>query len=201
MPTELAVAGLNHSDRARALADFWGEHNLYCPNCSSPTLKRADSQAGSFCCPDCECRFQVKGQSTPFESSIVAGEFDAVTRALRNGRLSGYFFLHYDAGTWTVRDLLLVPVFAIPAPAIVRRAARCHFELDDIPAEARIAMITTIRSASPGGTECIMISRAEEVREKFRRLKPRQSKRARVTAKTVSVANGKRLTDSRIQRV
>jgi hypothetical protein len=39
-------------------------------------------------------------------------------------------------------------------------------------------MITTIRSASPGGTECIMISRPEEVREKFRRLKPRRGKSA-----------------------
>jgi hypothetical protein len=182
MPTELAVAGLNHSDRARALADFWGEHNLYCPNCSSPTLKRADSQSGSFSCPGCECRFQVKGQSTTFGKSIVAGEFDAVTRALRSGRLSGYFFLHYHTGTWTVRDLILVPVFAIPAPGIVRRADRCQFVLDEIPTEARIAMITTIRSSSPGGTECIMISRPEEVRERFQRLKPRQSKRAHVAA-------------------
>lgn len=177
MPTELEVAGLNHLERARALADFWGEHNLYCPNCASPTLKRVASHTGSFCCPECESRFQVKGQSTPFGKSIAAGEFDAVTRALHNGKASGYFFLHYDARTWTVRDLLLVPLSAVPAPAIARRASHCHFLLDHIPAEGRIAIITTIRSASPGGTECIMISRAEEVREKFRRLKPRNSKR------------------------
>jgi hypothetical protein len=181
MPAELA-AGLNHLERAIALADFWGEHNLYCPNCPSATLKRTDSQTGGFCCPDCECRFQVKGQSTPFGKSVAAGEFDAVTRALRNGRVSGYFFVHYDTSTWTVRDLLLMPLFAIPAPAILRRAAHSHFLLDHIPAEGRIAMITTIRSASPGGTECIMISRPEEVREKFRRLKPRGHKRARVAA-------------------
>lgn len=182
MPIELAVAGLSQSDRARALADFWGEHNLYCPNCKSPSLKRASSQAGDFCCPDCECRFQVKGQPTSFGNSIAAGEFDAVTRALRNGRAAGYFFLHYDVRSWTIRDLLLVPLSAIPAPAITRRAARCHFLLEKIPAEARIAMVTTIRSDSPGGTECIMISRPEEVREKFRRLKPRQGKPARAAA-------------------
>jgi hypothetical protein len=181
MPADLA-AGLNHSDRASAIADFWGEHNLYCPNCLSGALQRAGSQTGSFCCPDCECQFQLKGQSTPFGKSIAAGEFDSVARALRNGRLSGYFFLHYDASTWTVRDLLLVPLVAVPAPAIARRADRSHFVLDQIPAEARIAMITTIKSASPGGTECIMISRAEEVREKFRRLKPAGRKRARVAA-------------------
>ena len=182
MPTELAVAGLSQLDRGRALADFWGEHNLYCPNCSSPSLKRANSQAADFCCPDCQCRFQVKGQQTPFGNSIAAGEFDTVSRALRHGRPAGYFFLHYDARSWTIRDLLLVPLFAVPAPAVARRAARCQFLLEKIPAEARIAMVTTIKSASPGGTECIMISRPEEVREKFRRLKPRQGKGARATA-------------------
>lgn len=182
MPTELAVAGLNPLDRSRALADFWGEHNFYCPNCSSPTLKRVENQTGSFCCPDCECRFQVKGQPTPFGKSIAAGEFDPVMRALRKGKASGYFFLHYDPRTWTVRDLLLIPPFAVPDTGIARRGAHCHFLLDHIPAEARIAMITTIRSASPGGTECIMISRAEEVREKFHRLKPRGRKDAHATA-------------------
>lgn len=182
MPTELAVAGLNQSDRGRALADFWGEHNLYCPNCSSPSLKRTENQAGSFCCTECECRFQVNGQSTPFGKSVAAGDSEAVTRAMHNGRLAGYFFLHYYARSWTVRDLLLVPVAAIPEPAIARRADRCHFLLDHIPVEARIAMITTIRSSSPGGTECIMISRPEEVRERFRRLKPRRGKRPPVAA-------------------
>lgn len=182
MPAELAVAGLSHLERARVFADFWGEHNLYCPNCSSPALKRASSQPGDFCCPDCQCHFQVKGQSIPFRKSISAGEFDSVRRALRNGKASGYFFLHYDARTWTIRDLLLVPLFAVPAPAIVRRADRCHFLLEEIPAEARIPLVTTIRSSSPGGTECIMISRPEEVREKFRRLKPRQGKGRRVAA-------------------
>jgi DNA-directed RNA polymerase subunit RPC12/RpoP len=181
MPAELATAGLNHLDRSRVLADFWGEHNLYCPNCVSPTLKRANGPAGDFRCPDCQSRFLVKGQPTPFGKSIAAGDFDAVTRAMRNGKTSGYFFLHYDPGSWSVRDLLLVPLFAIPASAIARRAGRCHFLLDHIPAEARIALVTTIRSASPGGTECIMISRSEEVREKFRRLMPRQGKGARLT--------------------
>lgn len=182
MPTELAVAGLSHPDRALALADFWSEHNLYCPNCSSPALKRVNGVTGEFSCPECEIRFQVNGQAAPFGKSVAAGEFSSVTRAMRNGRLAGYFFLHYDASTWTVRDLFLIPLFAVSASAIARRAGSCRFLLDQIPAEARIAMITTIKSASPGGTECIMISRPEEVREKFRRLKPRQGKRTSVAA-------------------
>jgi DNA-directed RNA polymerase subunit RPC12/RpoP len=182
MPTELAVSGMQHSDRSRVIADFWGEHNLYCPNCKSPALKRGDSEAGELHCPDCESRFQIKGHAAPFGKSAAVGEFDTVTRALRTGRVSGYFFLHYDESAWTVRDLLLVPAFAIPTEAIARRGDRCYLVFEHLPAEARIAMITTIRSASPGGTECIMISRSEEVREKFKRLKPRQGKRGRVAA-------------------
>ena len=92
---------------------------------------------------------------------------------MRNGKASGYFFLHYEPGTWTVRNLLLVPLFAVPESAIARRATRCHFFLERIPAEARIPIVTTIRSDSAGGTECIMISRPGDVREKFRRLKPK----------------------------
>ena len=176
MPAELAVAALKYSDRARLVIDSWGEHNLYCPNCSSPKLKLSSSQAGNFSCPECQSRFHLKGQQSFIGDSIVAGEYDTVTGMMRNGKAAGYFFLHYEPGPWVVRNLLLVPLFAVPQTAIARRATRCHFRLERIPAEARIAIVTTIRSDSPGGTECIMISRPGDVREKFRRLKPRQGK-------------------------
>lgn len=179
MTTDLALAGLNYQDRARALADSWAGHNLYCPNCSSHQLKGASGRSGEFFCPECHSRFQFKGQPAAIGKSVAAGAHDAVTRAIRNGTVAGFFFMHYDPAAGSVRDLLLVPVSGVPPGAIARRATQCHFLLDRIPAEARMAIVTTIRSSSPGGTECIMISRAEEVREKFRRLKPRRSARAR----------------------
>ena len=182
MPAELSAAALNHSDRARFVVDSWGEQNLYCPNCSSTKLKLSGSQTGNFSCPDCQSRFYLKGQQSPIGDSIAAGEYDVVTRAMRGGKVLGYFFLHYEPGAWTVRNLLLVPLFAVPQTAIARRATRCHFLLERIPAEARIMIVTTIRSDSAGGTECIMISRPADVREKFRRLKPRQGKNSHVAA-------------------
>jgi len=108
--------------------------------------------------------------------SIAAGEYDAVMRAMRSGKVFGYFYLHYEPGTWTVRDLVLVPLFAVPEMAIAKRATRCHFLVERIPAEGRIAIVTTIKSGSAGGTECIMISRPGDVREKFRRLKPKRGR-------------------------
>lgn len=182
MPAELAAAALNHSDRVRFVIDSWGEHNLYCPNCSSPKLKLSHGEAGDFSCPACQSRFHLKGQQTSIGGSIAAGEFDAVARAVGNGKTTGYFFLHYEPGTWTVRDLLLVPLFAVPQMAIARRSTHCYFQLERIPAEARIAVVTTIKSDSAGGTECIMISRPGDVREKFRRLKPRPGKRSHAAA-------------------
>jgi len=61
---------------------------------------------------------------------------------------------------WRVRNLLLVPHFAFPPSAIIKRpplspTARragwvgCNFALNRIPADARIPVVTTILSPSP----------------------------------------------------
>jgi type II restriction enzyme len=73
---------------------------------------------------------------------------------------------------WRVRNLLLVPHFAFPPSAIIKRkplapTARragwvgCNFALNHIPLEARIPVVT----------EC-KVTPATEVREKFKRVKP-----------------------------
>ena len=72
---------------------------------------------------------------------------------------------------WRVSNLLLVPHFAFPPSAIIKRpplapTARragwvgCNFALNRIPADARISVVTESR-----------ISPAAEVREKFKRVK------------------------------
>ena len=73
---------------------------------------------------------------------------------------------------WRVRNLLLVPHFAFPPSAIIKRKPTtpkgrskpwvgCNFNLSRIPAEARIPVVTESRICS-----------AAEVREKFKRVKP-----------------------------
>jgi type II restriction enzyme len=95
---------------------------------------------------------------------------------------------------WSVRNLLLVPHFAFPPSAIIKRkplsvTARragwvgCNFALDRIPVEARIEIITTRSSGrasahlSPGSqsrltSAATIIVPPAEVREKFKRVKP-----------------------------
>ena len=164
------------SSQARGAVESWSEENLYCANCSSPRLKRLapNTQPNDFACPNCYFRFQLKGQKSRLGNSLSAGAHETLMKAVQRDEAPSYYFLHYDAATWAVLNLLLVPHFAIPPSAIVKRpgAAGCRFALDRIPTDARIPIITTIKSSGQGDTECVMISRPEEVREKFRRLKP-----------------------------
>ena len=92
--------------------------------------------------------------------------------AIRHDELPSFYFMQYELATWRVRNLLLVPHFAFPPSAIIKRkplsrTARragwvgCNFALNRIPADARIAVVTESR-----------ISPAAEVREKFKRVKP-----------------------------
>jgi type II restriction enzyme len=103
---------------------------------------------------------------------------------------------------WLVRNLLLVPHFAFPPSAIIKRkplsqTARragwvgCNFNLSRIPVEARIEIIITRGSSRRRGNETpseksgrdqslltssptnqTIIVPPEEVREKFKRIKP-----------------------------
>jgi type II restriction enzyme len=164
------------------VTESWGEHNLYCPNCSSAKLNRLahNTHASDFSCPECRFWFQLKGQKTPIRGSITDGAYDSMMRAIRTDAAPSYYFMHYDLQTWTIRNLLLVPHFAFPPSAIVKRkplsaTARragwvgCNFALDRIPVDARIEVVSTHPSSAPTTT---VIAPPHEVREKFRRIKP-----------------------------
>ena len=92
--------------------------------------------------------------------------------AIKNDRTPNFFFMQYELATWRVKNLLLIPSFAFPPSAIIKRkplsiTARrhgwvgCNIALNRVPVEARIPVVT--ESA---------VMPASEVREKFRRVKP-----------------------------
>ena len=176
------------AQRARVITESWGEHNLYCPNCTSPILCGRDDAEGGLDCPRCGSTFRLIAQKTRPGHSIANGPYPALLRAIRRGEAPGYFCLHYEIvpplggekvrnivdGTWVVHNLLLVPGNALTPEAIQKGpdGAGCRILLDVLPPEARIPMVTTIKSpSSEGDTECIMISRPEEVREKFKQFR------------------------------
>jgi type II restriction enzyme len=159
------------------------------------------TKANDYRCPSCGFWFQLKSKKSRIGSIITDGAYGAMMEAIRNDALPSFYFLHYEicrgrgneAQTspqefqtesrdldsydsrdeiWLVRNLLLVPHFAFPPSAIIKRkplsvTARrtgwigCNFALNRIPVEARISMVTESQ-----------IVPEKEVREKFKRVKP-----------------------------
>jgi len=174
MTGELAAAYQSGSQRARVVTESWGESNLYCPNCSSPKLTWLEPghPASDYSCPKCQFWFQLKSQKSRIGDSITDGAYAAMMNAIRHDELPSFYFMQYDLVTWSVRNLLLVPHFAFPPSAIIKRkplsvTARragwvgCNFALNRIPTDARIPIVTE--------STVLPVS---EVRERFKRVKP-----------------------------
>jgi type II restriction enzyme len=109
--------------------------------------------------------------------------------AIKNDRSPNFFFLQYELATWSVKNLLLVPHFAFPPSAIIKRkplspTARragwvgCNFALNRIPVEARIAIVTETQ-----------IVPEKEVREKFKKVKPLEEISVKQRGWTLDVLN------------
>ncbi len=174
MDGELAAAYQSGSQRARVVTEFWGENNLYCPNCSSSRLSRLknNTKASDFVCPRCNFRYQLKGQQQRIGNHVSDGAYEAMMSAIRNDQTPNFYFMQYDLRTWSVKNLLLVPHFAFPASAIIKRnplapTARragwigCNIALIRIPPEARISLVTENQ-----------ITPENVVRKQFRHVKP-----------------------------
>jgi len=194
MRGELAEAYRSGSQRARVVTEAWGENNLYCPNCSSPNLSRlcANTKACDYSCPKCDIEFQLKGQQSRIGDWINDGAYRAMMDAIRTDATPNFFFMQYDLDSWRVKNLLLIPSFAFPASAIVKRpplaaTARragwvgCNIALHRIPIDARIGVVTESQ-----------VLPAKEVRARFCRMKPLAELNAKQRGWTLDVLNAVR---------
>jgi type II restriction enzyme len=174
MTGEFAAAYHSGSQRARVVTEAWGESNLYCPNCSSPKLSRLrnNTKASDYSCPACGFWYQLKGQQSRIGERINDGAYAAMMEAIRRDETPNFYFMQYELATWRVKNLLLVPSFAFPPSAIIKRkplapTARragwigCNIALNRVPVEARISVVTESRALPDS-----------EVRAQFRRVKP-----------------------------
>src|ERR1017187_1145625 len=194
MDGDRASAYHSGSQRARVVTEAWGEDNLYCPNCSSPKLTRLshNTKASDFSCPNCRFWYQLKGQKTRLGKSVNDGAYAAMLEAIRKDETPNFYFMHYDLATWSIKNLLLIPSFAFPTSAIIRRNPTtpkgrtnpwigCNIALHRIPADARIAIVTESQIAS-----------AKNVRAQFRRVKPLAEIKAKERGWTLDVLNAVR---------
>ena len=200
MTGALAADYHSGSQRARVVTESWGESNLYCPNCSSPKLTWLEPghPANDYRCPGCKFWFQLKSQKSRIGDSITDGAYAAMMNAIRHDETPNFYFMQYELATWRVKNLLLVPSFAFPPSAIIKRNPTtpkgrskpwigCNIALNRVPADARIAIVT--ESA---------VMPASEVREKFKRVKPLKDISVTQRGWTLDVLNiVRRLVESR----
>ena len=174
MPVALGAHYKSAAQRTRVVSEAWAEQNLYCPSCPSPLLERSPTGTAAidFTCPRCDSPFQLKSQSRPFSRRITDAAYEAMRRAVAEGRTPNLLALHYEPARWEVRNLILVPRFVFSFSAIEERkplksTARrkgwvgCNILLANIPPEARIPLIIDGRLESPAA-----------VREQYARLRP-----------------------------
>ena len=189
MPSQLAQRYRSASQQARVVTEAWGQENLYCPNCTSPSLTSAKNNTAAFdySCPRCGLPFQLKSKSSPIGGSINDAAYEAMRCAILEDRTPNLYALHYSKALWQVRDLILVPHFAFSLSAIVARrplaaGARragwvgCNIVLRNIPADAKIRLVSNGVPAPP-----------QQVRESFHRIKPLEEIGARERGWTLDV--------------
>jgi type II restriction enzyme len=152
LPIEEAQSYKSLSQRARVTTETWAERNAFCVACTSEHLHRtrSNSEVFDFNCTQCGAAYELKASRRPFSNRIVDAGFEAMLRAIRQDRLPHFFVLRY--GPEVVRDLMLIPSFALSASAIeprrplsatARRAGwvGCNILTSNVPPECRIPIV------------------------------------------------------------
>jgi type II restriction enzyme len=174
MRSALGDAYKSGSQKTRVISEDWAESNLYCPACPSETLRRLghNTKSSDFQCSDCSSWFQLKSTKTSFGNSILDGAYLAMCATIEAGKTPSLFMLQYDAESWKIRNLKVIPSFAFPLSCVRPRkplsaqAERkfyvgCYIMLTSIPPDAHIHVITNGAEESP-----------ERVRQQFDLLRP-----------------------------
>ena len=191
MPAELARGYKNLAQRARVVSEAWGEENLYCPNCVSPSLmrSRAGAEAIDFTCPSCDSPFQLKSQSRPLSGRIVDAAYDAMERAIKDSRTPNLVMLHYDPSKWVVYNLVLIPRVAFSLSCLEKRPPLsasgrrhgwlgCNILLTNIPLDAKIPLVASGAVINPA-----------TVRRQYARLRPLEIAKHDARGWTLDVLN------------
>jgi len=191
MPGDLARRYKSKSQQARVVSEAWGREELFCANCDSASLDGtpANNRAIDFVCPRCSAPFQLKAKSGSVGRTVDDGAYTAMLAAIREDRTPNLLLMRYDFPAWRVVDLVLIPHFAFPESAIIRRkplspTARrsgwvgCNIDLTRIAPEARILVVAASEPIAPA-----------HVRAGYERLKPLRRIKATQRGWTLDVLN------------
>jgi type II restriction enzyme len=123
LPTHHGVGCKSGSQLARRITEPWGADNLYCCACTSDRLtpEKTNAQVSDFLCPKCVERYQLKSHSKKLGAGIFGSNYQKMLDAVLGNKAPHFFLLHYQLPEWVVRNLLLVPRFAISPSVIIKR--------------------------------------------------------------------------------
>jgi type II restriction enzyme len=191
MPAQLAQSYKSKAQQARVVTEAWGKTELFCANCNSASLGETppNNRAIDFVCPNCTASFQLKAKTGVIGKTIHDGAYSVMLQAIREDRTPNLLVMRYALPTWRVVDLILIPSFAFPESAIIKRnplspTARragwigCNIDLSRIAPEARIPVVVASEPKTPAN-----------VRASYERLKPLREIKAAQRGWTLDVLN------------
>ncbi len=154
LPTHFGQGYKSPSQLARRITEPWGASNLYCCACPNDRLnpEKNNTHVTDFLCPDCVERYQLKSHSKKLGGTILGSNYQKMLDAVLGNKSPNFFLLHYQVPEWVVRNLLVIPRFAISPSVIIKRkplsasAERSKWigyvlNVSLIPASAKIPLI------------------------------------------------------------
>ena len=148
----------NNAQIVRVLSEDWFSSEMYCPCCLNKKVSsfKNNQKVCDFFCERCRNEFQLKSSKKIFGRKINDGEYNTMMRFIKLDATPNFFFMHYCADDWLVKNLFLVPRFFVSRSVIEKRrplssmAQRvgwtgCNFLLQRIPEEGRIVIIKNER--------------------------------------------------------
>ena len=191
MPADLGATFRGPTQKARVVTESWMAQEGYCPSC----LGRLSPMVGNFRAIDYECSqcrmpFQLKSTKSRIGNSVPDGAYETMIQAIRSDRSPAFVLMRYDLLWWTVRELFVVPAFALTEQAILPRkplasTARragwvgCNIALNRIAPDVKVPLVEN----------GIALSR-QDVCERFVRLMPLRDISVRQRGWALAVLNG-----------
>lgn len=144
--------------KARVISEAWFVSNGYCLACQNDKLQAtaANTKATDFTCGACGHNYELKTFKTRPKRSLVDGAYGTMMARIMDGTVPTLLMLERNndwtiAGLTAVHHTFLTPNVIAQRKALSQSARRagwigCNIRLDQIPADAHIAVIGNGRS-------------------------------------------------------
>lgn len=150
----LASGYKSNSQKIRVLSENWVPKNLYCPSCGKSGLSDFNNNqpVADFYCTYCNEEFELKSSSRPFGKKVVDGAYDSMISRITAKNNPNFLFLVYNANSYSVTSVFLIPKHFIIPRVIQKRnpldhSARragwvgCNILVSEVPALGKIEII------------------------------------------------------------